>query len=296
MSVHHPSPLRYPGGKTALAPFLTDVIRLNDLSGGAYIEPFAGGAGAALKLLFSQLVSRIYINDKDPRIFAFWKAVLDETDQFIDRIGTVPLTVAQWKKQKRVFENWKQHSKFDIGFATFFLNRCNRSGVLNGGPIGGVDQTGNYKIDARFNRQELKRRIETISLYRDSIVAKNLDGVKFLDWIFAVKKLDPKECLVYLDPPYFEKAHSLYKVYFDDSDHRRLADYINQKHSFRWIVSYDNASLIRALYKGRWETCFMRYSAHTVRVGRELIIPSQNCVLPNKASRRLSPRSTRQVA
>jgi DNA adenine methylase len=280
MTMNHPSPLRYPGGKTVLAPFLADVIRLNGLSGGIYIEPYAGGAGAALKLLFSQLVSKVYINDKDRRIYFFWKAVLDSTEAFLERVERTPLTVAQWRKQKRIFDGWQERDPLDVGFATFYLNRCNRSGVLNGGPIGGIDQTGNYKIDARFSRSGLQKRIETIALYRDNIIATNLDGVAFLKWVFNHKSIDPAKCLVYLDPPYFDKAHALYKVYFSDSDHRRLADYINKDHPFRWIVSYDDAALIKALYKGRWETCFMRYSAHTVRVGRELIIPSKSCIMP----------------
>jgi DNA adenine methylase len=276
----HPSPLRYPGGKTSLTAFLTEVIDLNNLDGAVYVEPFAGGAGAALKLLFDEQVSKIYINDLDKHIYCFWKAILNHTSEFTSLIRETRVSVAQWRKQQKVFVNFTKHSTLEIGFATFYLNRCNHSGVLNGGPIGGIDQTGEYKINARYNKAELQSRIEKISLYRDRIIVKNLDGVAFLDWVFKERKVDPDKSLVYMDPPYFEKAASLYDVYFHDSDHQKLAKYLAQTHKFRWIVSYDDSALVRKLYKDRLNILLMRYSVKTVRIGRELVISSSNCLLP----------------
>ena len=56
MGITH-SPLRYPGGKSILSPLLGNFIEINNLLDGIYIEPYAGGAGAALKLLFSEYVT-----------------------------------------------------------------------------------------------------------------------------------------------------------------------------------------------------------------------------------------------
>ena len=280
MITKHPSPLRYPGGKTSLAPLLTEVVKINDLGGGVYIEPFAGGAGAALKLLLAEQVSEIYINDLDKKIYSFWMAILNQTDDFIRLLRSTPITVWQWRKQKAILKEPGKHSRLEVGFATFYLNRCNRSGVLNGGPIGGINQDGNYKIDARFNKKELQQRIEKIALYRDRITVKNLDGIAFLNWIFSNRTVDAANSLIYMDPPYFKKASSLYDVYFRDSDHRKLADYLKQRRPFRWIVSYDDTALIKRLYKDRRHVLLMQYSAHTVRLGRELVIFSSNCQLP----------------
>ncbi len=278
----HPSPLRYPGGKTALTPLLSEVLSINGIDGGVYAEPFAGGAGAALKLLFGEHVSKIFINDLDKRIYSFWQAILFQTDRFIELLDKAPISVKHWRVQKSIFENYQQHSQLDVGFATFYLNRSNRSGVLNGGPIGGINQTGNYKIDARFNKAELKKRVQRIALYRERIEVKNLDGVAFLKWLVEGSTIDMNKCLVYMDPPYFEKAPELYYVYFKDSDHLKLAKYLTRKHIFRWIVSYDNADAIRCMYKDKLNYFSMKYSVRTVRSCQEIIISSSNCVLPKQ--------------
>lgn len=280
MSSSHPSPLRYPGGKAALVPYLTEIIRLNGLEGGIYAEPFAGGAGAALQLLFDEQVSEIYINDLDEQIYSFWKAILNHTDEFIALLKTTPVSVRHWRQQKAVLKDPKRFSRVQVGFATFYINRCNHSGVLNGGPIGGVEQTGNYKIDARFNKRELQNRIERIALYKDRITVTRRDGVAFMKWLFHDQGLDSSKTLVYMDPPYFEKAATLYDVYFRDSDHQALAKYLRSKHPFRWVVSYDNVGSIKTLYRTKLRGFLMQYSAHTARLGHEIIIPSSNCQLP----------------
>ena len=182
----HLSPLRYPGGKAALSGFLAETIKINDLVGCSYYEPFAGGAGAALKLLAVGVVSEVHLNDLDPRIFAFWKAALNETDRFIEAILSVPVSVDEWHRQREICRAASASKPFELGFATFFLNRCNRSGVISGAaPIGGYHQSGNWKIDARFNRTRLADRIRGIADPRrtDSL---NRDGcLLFLDEAFA---------------------------------------------------------------------------------------------------------------
>jgi DNA adenine methylase len=276
----YPSPLRYPGGKTFLTDFLCQTIEANGLEGGVYVEPFAGGAGAALRLLFSERISEIHINDIDPCIYAFWRAILEHTDRFLELVEDTPVTVRAWRQQKSLLRNHHEHSTLQVGFATFFVNRCNRSGVLNAGPIGGVNQEGNYKIDVRFNKTRLRKKIEKIALYKERITAWNLDGVAFLNKVFRIRKIRKDHCLVYMDPPYFEKAERLYPFYFTQDDHERLADYLNQSADFRWIVSYDDRARIRRLYPGRKRVLLRSYSVHSIRIGRELMISSRNCVFP----------------
>jgi len=276
----YPSPFRYPGGKSALAPLLSETVKKNGLEGGAYLEPFAGGAGLALALLFGEIVGDIHLNDLDPRIYSFWASVLRHSDAFLERLEHVRVNVAEWRRQKKVMENWRTAKILDLGFATFFLNRCNRSGVFNAGPIGGYGQTGNYKIDVRFNKVELRRKIERIILYQDRIKIWNLDAVEFLKQVFRKGGVSRSRSLVYMDPPYFKKAERLYPLYFKDADHARLAKYLNTQKTMRWLVSYDDTDEIRRLYSGTKNLLFMNYFLHSVRVGRELFIPSHNCALP----------------
>jgi DNA adenine methylase len=285
MYFSYPSPLRYPGGKTLLRDFLSDTIRINRLEGGTYLEPFAGGAGAALSLLFSERVSEIHINDKDPCIFAFWRSVLGHTEKFLDLLHRTPVTVTTWRKQKTILGNPRSHSTVELGFATFYLNRCNRSGVLNGGPIGGFKQNGNYNIDARFNKEELAKKIEKIGLYRERIAVWNSDGVTFLKTLFERRQLSRKRSLVYMDPPFFKQARRLYPFYFKDSDHDRLASYLNDEAKFHWVISYDDTSHIRNLYTGPKKVWFKGYCLQSVKIGRELIMASKGCALPRSLSR-----------
>jgi DNA adenine methylase len=276
----YPSPLRYPGGKTALAPLLAETIQVNEIEGGTYLEPFAGGSGLALSLLFSETVGNIHLNDLDRRIYSFWAAILNQSESFLERLDKVQVNVEEWQRQREVMRRWKTAKILDLGFATFFLNRCNRSGVFNAGPIGGYDQTGNYKIDVRFNKKELRKKIERIALYRDRITVWNLDAIEFLKRVFQKGEITHSQSLVYMDPPYFMKAQRLYPLYFIDDDHARLAKYLNSQKRMRWLVSYDDTEEIRRLYSGTKNLLFMNYFLHTVRTGRELFIPSHNCKLP----------------
>jgi DNA adenine methylase len=215
------SPLRYPGGKGSLYSRLKSFVRANDLTQGTYVEPYAGGAGAALALLVTGQVQRVVINDLDPAVFAFWSAVVAEPTRFGERITKATLTVQEWSRQKQVYLD-NSADPFELGFATFYLNRTNRSGVLNGGPIGGMDQTGNYKIDARFNKDAPAERIRVIGLHSRKISVSNIDGMK------VVRKYARRHnSFIYTDPPYFDKAGSLYLNSFDDNDHTKLAECLN---------------------------------------------------------------------
>lgn len=204
------SPLRYPGGKGKLAPLMELLIKQTGHCGGTYIEPFAGGAGIALELLEKEIVKDIVINDLDKGIYSFWRAILTETDRFINDIQTVELTISEWNKQREKINNCSRYS-YDLGFATFYLNRTNRSGIIKGGVIGGLKQSGKWRIDARFNRENMIKRIIKIASKKKHIHLYNKDVDSF------IKNYLPKyeqNAFVYFDPPYFEKGKQLYPKFF----------------------------------------------------------------------------------
>ena len=242
------SPLRYPGGKGSLAGLLGWFIETNGLRECRYFEPFAGGAGAALQLLREGVVSELLLNDLDPRIYAFWQAILSQHERFVDAIMSVELNVDQWRKQKEICLQPTRHSTFDLGFATFYLNRCNRSGILLGSaPIGGYAQVGTWRMDARFNRQALAERIVRVAKQRDQIQVTNDDALRFLT-TYLPKGKRRKQIFVYLDPPYVSKGSRLYLNDYNTKDHGKLARYLRRQQSVRWVASYDDSPFIRGLY------------------------------------------------
>lgn len=277
--LNHFTPLRYPGGKGKLAAFVKQLMERNDLLDGEYAEPYAGGAAIALELLLQEYVSRIHINDVSRPIYAFWKSVLDDTEKLVRLIRDTPLTVRSWDKQKRVLANPKEYGLLELGFAAFFLNRTNRSGILNGGIIGGRDQSGPWKIDARFNAAELAYRVESIAKLRSRISLSREDAEKFL-----LKRLDklPEKTLIYLDPPYYIKGQQLYYDFYTHKDHENVAKLVRNKiKQQKWIVSYDNTTAIRDMYAGcRSITYGIGYSAREAREGSEVMFFCEGLEVP----------------
>jgi DNA adenine methylase len=275
----HFTPLRYPGGKAKLAAYVKSLIKENRLLDGEYVEPYTGGAGIALELLFHEYVSQIHINDISKPIYAFWKSVLDHTDELCRFVLNAPLTVAQWDEQKRVLANPREYSVVERGFATFFINRTNRSGILNGGIIGGRDQTGPWKIDARYNARELVRRIESIANLRNRIKLTRQDALKFLQ--VGVRKW-PRQTLIYLDPPYYVKGRDLYQDFYASDDHSKIAAFINTSAvRQQWIVSYDNVKPILDLYEGcRHIVYSIGYSARSSSQGSEVMFFRRELKVP----------------
>jgi DNA adenine methylase len=157
------TPLRYPGGKGKLTGYIKLILNQNNLVGGHYVEPYAGGAGIALALLLDKYVSRIHLNDLNPAVHTFWRIVLDEPDALCKLISITDVTIEEWHKQKAIFADPKNHSPLEIAFSTFFLNRTNRSGIILGGVIGGKNQGGTWKLNARFNKPELIDRIDRVA-------------------------------------------------------------------------------------------------------------------------------------
>ena len=266
----HFTPLRYPGGKGKLATYVKALISANDLVDGEYAEPYAGGAGIALELLLQEYVSRIHINDVSKLLHSFWWSVLNQADDLCRLILETPRTVEAWDRQKIILMNPEEHSQLAVGFATFFLNRTNRSGILNGGIIGGRDQTGPWKIDARYNAGELVRRVQAIARLRGRINLTNLDALEFLAGGIATW---PCKTLIYLDPPYYDKGRELYYDFYQHADHSAVAEFVQgQITRQQWIVSYDNVSPIKDLYCDYRRTIYsIGYSARSTRQVSEVM-------------------------
>ncbi len=271
------SPLRYPGGKTQLAPLVIDLLKKNHLLYGKYVEPFAGGAGLAWKLLLNSYVSHIYINDIDRAIYAFWHSTLNSTDEMCARIESAKINVSEWHRQ-RAIQDQRYSTLIDLGFSTLFMNRTNRSGIIRGGIIGGLDQRGNFKIDCRFNKNDLIRKIRRIASHKTQVTLSRLDALKFLTIVVPEIK---GVALLNLDPPYMKIGPELYRNHYIPEDHAALAKAVRRiKH--RWIVTYDDTLEARALYQ-RFPsfTQELNYTAQVKRVGVELLVLDPRLELPD---------------
>ncbi len=264
-----PSPLRYPGGKTIYAEMLGAVIDNNDLSNCTFVEAFAGGAGAAITLLQSRKVKAIFLNDLDPAIYAFWRSILDHTEDFIALIYRTPITISEWYKQRETYHS-KPDDILQLGFATFFLNRCNRAGILLANPIGGLNQMGQDKIDARFKKEKMEMKIRKIADQKDAISLYNLDAVDLVKEL--KRKHKNRKFLIYFDPPYYQKGELLYLNHYCHDDHKKLSHYISHC-PFPWLLSYDNQPEIITLYN-RFQIYVrdLRYSLYKYKIAKELII------------------------
>ena len=266
------SPLRYPGGKSCLAPMINNVLQANRFVRPHYVEPYAGGCGLALSLLYGGYVSDIHINDFDPSIWSFWKSVLDHTEDLVKLIETTPISITEWRRQKEIQMEEDISDPVTLGFATFFLNRTNRSGIIkSAGVIGGLSQNGSYKMDCRFNRTDLARRIRRVRKYRSRIHLYNLDAIELMDQSETL----PKHTFFYIDPPYFNKGSSLYTSFYDSAEHKEVANAIMRLDQ-PWILTYDNVYEIRKLYKNRRQFVFdINYSVQVKRKGTEILIASK---------------------
>ncbi len=275
------TPLRYPGGKQRLAVFVGELLESNSAIGWNYVEPYAGGAGVAMELLLDNKVGHVYLNDSSIHIYAFWHSILSETERFCRRVSDVSLSVDVWKQHREVVRRPDDNTLFDVGFSTFYLNRCNRSGILNAGVIGGLTQHGSYRIDARFPRNELRKRVELIASRASNITVTNLDAEQFL---LRNVNILPTRTIVYCDPPYYERAERLYLNSYQPDDHRRLAKLIQQELRHPWFASYDGHAEILDLYRQRRKFLYsLQYSATRSYSGSEVFIFSDDVKIPSKS-------------
>lgn len=280
MAIKTYSPLRYPGGKNKLTELVKQVLDDNQMDNSiTYIEPYAGGASVALNLLISNRVKRIIINDKDRAIYAFWYCVLNHTNELCEMIINTDITIEEWYNQKEVQNNKNNMDLLSLGFSTLFLNRTNRSGILKAGVIGGINQNGNYKLDCRFNKVELVKKIRLISTYKKRIKLYNFDTVELINNVIIGSR---SENFIFFDPPYYKKGSSLYMNYYKHDDHVELAKKISRLRKHKWIVTYDLVDEIISMYNDFQKEIYnLQYSAQRRYKGSEVIFFSKNIIVPN---------------
>ena len=240
------TPLRYPGGKSALADFVWHTMELSGCTEIPYCEPFAGGAGVAMNLLLQGKVKSVILNDLDTGIYSIWYAIFNDTKWFIEAINNTEITLAVREQQKKVYNELKNFDAYshDLAFATFFLNRVNYSGILTGGPIGGKEQKGKYKLDCRFNKQSLIDKIKEIAKYRDNVQLFHMDAVELLK--------NQSNIFVFADPPYWQAGDMLYEA---SVEHSKLAKVLCESKDIHWIATYDNNINVANVYE--------EYGAHS---------------------------------
>lgn len=273
------SPLRYPGGKAKLLPFFARLIQINGLFGTQYCEPYAGGAGLAIKLLTGGFVDSVRINDIDRSVYSFWITALRHTDQFCALIDKTPVTIKEWHRQKAIWSRCDVKDPIALGFATYFLNRTNRSGIIDGaGPIGGYGQKGPWKLDVRLVKDKQIDNLQALSRYAKQITISSLDALRFFGGV-----RNRENTFVYLDPPYFVKGHKLYKNFYEEGDHAEIANVLKRQRRGSWVISYDDVPQIRKAYSGFKSIRYsLNYSAGEKGVGSEIIFASDAISLPDR--------------
>ena len=265
------SPLRYPGGKSALAGLFADLITSLPVRNCTYVEPYAGGAGAGIALLREGIVNRLVINDIDPAVHCFWAQVVNNNRAFVEWIEEVPLTLDEWRRQREVYRS-RCSDQVALGRAFFYLNRTNRSGVLNAGVIGGQAQGGRYRIDARFNRQTLVERVEAIGALRSAIEVTSLDGRTVIQ-----QHARRRSSFLYIDPPYVHAGSQLYLNAFEARDHEALAEAVDRIAGAHWLMTYDESPFITRLYSRHFQGRLdLNYSARYPGRAAELLVASES--------------------
>lgn len=276
------SPLRYPGGKAKITQFIANVLDTNKITG-TYIEPFAGGAGVALNLLYAGKVNSIIINDLDDGVYSFWKTATNEPGYLTNKIKKVPFSYGEsnnpevlssyWKVIKKRYETNRYRDTRLKAFDFLMLNRMNVSGIINAGPIGGITQENSYDISARFNKQTLIERLELLYAYSDKIRVTNFEASHFLDLLSQGYFNTTSNSLVYLDPPYFNQGKKLYDCFAPYIVHSLIADKLLKAH-WKWLITYDTAPQISKLYPQKQVQKFrynIRYSANKKGIYQEYL-------------------------
>jgi len=280
MSIKSYSPLRYPGGKNKISSYVINLINKNNLVGCTYIEPFAGGAAVALKLLLDGHVNNIIINDYDRSIYAFWYSVINHTEYLCNLIEQTEITIDEWKIQKEVQVNKSTEDLLRLGFSTLFLNRTNRSGIIKAGVMGGKNQDGQYKLDCRFKKKDIIEKIRVIGGKRDNIRLFNLDTSILIEEV--IQNLNERS-FIFFDPPYYKKGATLYVNYFNHEDHLSLSDKIRNIDNANWIVTYDYVNEIQDMYRDfRNDVYGLTYTVEKKYQGKEIIFYDNNLVIPEE--------------
>lgn len=236
-------------------------------------EPYCGGAGAALILLADGDADMVVLNDADLRVYSAWLAMLEEPERFVAKLSNVRLDIAEWLYHRDLVDGYSgSEYDFEVGFSTFYMNRTTRSGIiLNAGPIGGYDQRGKWKLDARFNVQRLTNQVLWLATNRHRIRLSNFDGLSFIDRERRMPAAD--NTLFFIDPPYVKAGGRLYYDGMSEAKHIALSDLLTTGNIRHWILTYDDAPLIRQLYRSqKCSNISVNYSLQSKRLENEILV------------------------
>lgn len=274
------SPLRYPGGKARLAAYISGVIEENYLNGCTFYEPFAGGASVSLELLRLGFISNAVLVEKDPLVYAFWSCVFNQTDALCAAVDACPVSMETWIQLQPTREITdpadRRYTLLQLGMAGLFFNRTNFSGIIGAGPIGGENQTSEYKIDCRFNKEKITRQIRAAADFAERVSIHWGDAISFMQR--TAESLATGFSFVYVDPPYYHQGPKLYRHHYEDADHAELAAFLQQQ-GYPWLLSYDDHPRIRELYANNTvQPIYLDYNVKSSRTAQELAI--SNLVIP----------------
>lgn len=266
------SPLRYPGGKATMASWLGEMFsrQLGYMDVEVWLEPFAGGAGAALTLLDRDAVPEAWIVDANPAIAAFWQTVTGDGDALAARIERTTPTLGLYARSQGLLAEPDGADRFELGYAAFIVNRCSRSGII--APRSGAMSD----IGARFNAAELADRIRHVASFGSRLRVIHGDGIGFIEDLNGAAGIED-EVLAFCDPPYLREGNRLYRVGMDGDMHQRLADALHATPA-RWLLTYDNEPAVTdLLYPDHRVIAYdIRNNANRARIAREYAVLSHN--------------------
>jgi DNA adenine methylase len=274
------TPLRYPGSKTWLVEYISKFLEFNNLEPELIAEPYAGSGAVAVSLLLEGKVKKALLNENDPMIVAFWKSILYHPDELIERIESTEINLATWNKFRKYLEADapKKYPTMDLGFAFFFFNRTNFSGIVTGGPLGGKSQQSRYSLACRFKKDYLIEKVRKIGDLRGKIKIYHGDGIRFMRKI--QKDACDHEVIYYVDPPYFRSGRDLYRRWFTEEDHIELAEFLKSFDS-PWLLSYDDSEFIKLLYtESKSQPIYADYQAWRYKRDVKELLFSNNVIPP----------------
>ena len=275
------NPLRYPGSKASFASSVGAFVTACGYTGFEIVEPFAGSASVSIDLVSSGVCSKAILIERDPLLYAFWSAVFFDTRRLCNRINKLSIDLGTWHDLRPLLaiNSPDEYELIDLAVAGLFFNRTNFSGVLHAGPIGGQQQKSVYKVNCRFNKDDLIARIRAIAKLQNRVEVIFSDALGFLE---TQKEAVNQNRFYYVDPPYFVQGEKLYRYSFELSQHKQLAKVLSELKA-PWLLSYDRHPVIEMLYERYASSGFkFKYSSKIRKVEREFLVT--NIKLPKTLS------------